>query len=86
MSKQFFHLIISIPTLERRNEFCNGGLNSACRNRDDHEEGHQGIQVTIIDWRKQSNHKEMIKEVEQVEEANADKHQSGVPDKFVLKT
>jgi metal-responsive CopG/Arc/MetJ family transcriptional regulator len=72
--------------LKRRDKFRNGRLNSIRRDSDEHKEGHQCIEVSVINGGKGPYHKEMVKEIEQVEEANTDEHHSCMSEKLIFKS
>lgn len=72
-------------SLERRDEFRYRCLNSIRGDRDDHEERHHRIEVSIIHRKKQSHHNEMVKKTEQIKNTDSNKHHTGVSNKLIFK-
>ena len=72
-------------SLERRDKFRYRCLNSIRRDRDDHEERNEGVEVSVISGRKHPYHKEMIKEIEQIKNTDSNKHHTGVSNKLIFK-
>lgn len=77
--------MVFVLSLEGRDEFGNRCLHGTRRDSNNHEECHQGIELPIIDRGKGPDHEEVVQKIKEVEEANADKHQHGMPEKLVFR-
>ena len=79
-------MIKLILGLKRGNELCYSRLDSTRRNGDDHKKCNKCIELAVINRGKHSQHKEVIEEIKQVEETNANEHQSRLSEKLVSKS
>jgi hypothetical protein len=84
MAQKALHVSKLIQRSKGGDELGYSGLDRPRRNRDDHKKRDKCIEVTVVNGGKHPYHEEMVEEVKQVEEADANEHQSCLSQKIIL--